>query len=38
MRGGEAYVLSSDAASLAATGFRARLLRALRICSEHFEQ
>ena len=38
MRGGEAYVLSSDAASLAATGFRARLVRGLRMCFQHFEQ
>ena len=38
MRGGEAYVLSSDAASVAATAFRAQLLKGLRLCSQHFEE
>ena len=38
LRGGCAYVVSSDTASLAATYFRERLTRGLLVCSDHYYQ
>ena len=37
MRGGWAYVLSMDTASIAATAFRERLMKELQFCSRHLE-
>lgn len=38
LRGGCAYLVSSDAASLAATAFRERLTRGLLVCSDHYHE